>query len=342
VSSYPPITLSVNVSAFAPNLVINLANVSGGGELNTGNDSASDTTTITPAPDLQLLLNFTGMGQGETGVVVSATAQNLTGGATTGTVTVIYALPTGFTATALTGNGWACALNSLTCTRSDALGPFGSYPAISVTFNIAINAPPSFTLPVTVSGGGETNTGNDTSTIFGTLGPPIAINPVVGTLTVSAGATANFTLNVFSEVTGTATLSCSGLPLGAGCNFTPSSVNQPATPVALAITTSGPNLGSARPLSGQRTPLLAAFFLPLLALAAIVGASRRGRLHRRLPVLGLASLAVLLALAGCGGSGGPPKPPPVVTPSGTYTITVTAVNTSVNTQGTATLTLIVR
>jgi Domain of unknown function DUF11/Beta-propeller repeat len=48
-SSYPPITLTVNVSATAPASVTNMVSVAGGGETNTSNDQASDPTTIQAA-----------------------------------------------------------------------------------------------------------------------------------------------------------------------------------------------------------------------------------------------------------------------------------------------------
>jgi hypothetical protein len=52
-SSYPPLTLSVNVAGSAPTSVTNNVTVSGGGELNTTNDAASDPTTISgPAAKL--------------------------------------------------------------------------------------------------------------------------------------------------------------------------------------------------------------------------------------------------------------------------------------------------
>lgn len=44
--SYPPITLTVKVAGTAPSSVISSATVSGGGEINTGNDTDSDPTTI--------------------------------------------------------------------------------------------------------------------------------------------------------------------------------------------------------------------------------------------------------------------------------------------------------
>lgn len=48
-SSYPQITLTVNVASNAPSSVINSASVSGGGETNTSNDTVTDPTTITAA-----------------------------------------------------------------------------------------------------------------------------------------------------------------------------------------------------------------------------------------------------------------------------------------------------
>ena len=48
--SYDPITVTVNVSSTAPASVTNTATVSGGGEINTANDQATDPTTIAMTP----------------------------------------------------------------------------------------------------------------------------------------------------------------------------------------------------------------------------------------------------------------------------------------------------
>ncbi len=53
-ASYPAITITVNVVNNAPSPVINTARVSGGGEINTGNNSASDSTTINASPRIDL------------------------------------------------------------------------------------------------------------------------------------------------------------------------------------------------------------------------------------------------------------------------------------------------
>jgi hypothetical protein len=51
----------------------------------------------------------------------------------------------------------------MTCTRSDTLAAGGGYPAITVMVNVAANPQTIVTNSVTVSGGGETNTANDTA-----------------------------------------------------------------------------------------------------------------------------------------------------------------------------------
>ncbi len=117
------------------------------------------------AADLTIAKSHTGsFTQGDTGKTYSIIVTNIGGTATSGTVTVTDTLPQGLTATGIDGTGWTCTLATLTCTRTDALAAAGSYPAITVTVNVAANAPASVTNTATVSGGGETNTTNNTAT----------------------------------------------------------------------------------------------------------------------------------------------------------------------------------
>ena len=163
-SSYSAITLTVNVANNAAASVTNSVSVSGGGETNTGNDTATDATTIIQPPDLIITKTHTGnFTQGQTGAAYTITLTNSGSGPTSGTVTVVDTLPSGLTATAISGTGWSCTLATLTCTRSDALAPSSSYPDITLTVNVASNAAPSVTNSVVASGGGETNTGNDSA-----------------------------------------------------------------------------------------------------------------------------------------------------------------------------------
>src|SRR5207237_241254 len=163
-ASYPAITVTVNVANNAAASVTNSVSVSGGGETNTGNDSANDATTINQLPDLTIAKTHSGnFTQGQTGATYTITATNSGFAPTSGTVTVTDTLPAGLTATAIAGSGWTCVLGTLTCTRSDALAAGASYPAITLTVNVANNAAASVTNSVSVSGGGETNTGNDSA-----------------------------------------------------------------------------------------------------------------------------------------------------------------------------------
>jgi uncharacterized repeat protein (TIGR01451 family) len=52
-ASYPVLTLTVSVAAAAPASVTNIVKVSGGGELNTSNDTAFDVAAITPLVDIR-------------------------------------------------------------------------------------------------------------------------------------------------------------------------------------------------------------------------------------------------------------------------------------------------
>jgi uncharacterized repeat protein (TIGR01451 family) len=124
-------------------------------------------------PDLTVAKSHAGnFVSGDTGRTYSITASNAGGAPTAGTVSVSDTLPAGLTATAIAGTGWTCTLATLTCTRSDALGTGASHPVITLTVSVASSAPASVTNTATVSGGGETSTGNDTATDPTTINPP--------------------------------------------------------------------------------------------------------------------------------------------------------------------------
>ena len=129
-----------------------------------GNITAYGFLVLASLPDMTITKTHSGdFTQGQTGATYTITASNSGNLPTNGTVTVTDTLPTGLTATAMSGSGWTCTLGTLTCTRSDALNGGSSYPAIMVTVNVANNALASVTNTATVAGGGEANTSNDTA-----------------------------------------------------------------------------------------------------------------------------------------------------------------------------------
>ncbi len=178
-ASYSPIGVLVNVSATATTPQVNQVTVSGGGSASV---NASDSTTIVSPPDLTVAKTHAGsFTQNQTGATYTITVSNAGGLATSGSVTLTDTLPSGLTATAISGSGWACSTPpTLTCTRGDALAAGASYPAITLTVNVAGNAPASVTNTATVSGGGEINTANDTANDPTTIIVPaltLTVNP---------------------------------------------------------------------------------------------------------------------------------------------------------------------
>ncbi len=184
-ASYSPITLTVNVAGTAAASITNTATVSGGGELNTANNTASDPATVVQVADLTITKTHAGsFAQGQTGATFSITVSNNGAGPTAGTVTATDTLPAGLTAAAMSGAGWTCALATLSCTRSDALEAGASYPPIILTVNVAGSAAASLTNRATVGGGGELNTANNTA-----LDPTTVLQtPVVNAAGIVNGA----------------------------------------------------------------------------------------------------------------------------------------------------------
>lgn len=166
-SSYADISVPVHLTNTAPLSFSNTGHVGGGGETNTTNDTATNTVTGVPGPDLNITLAVsTGASQGQP-VTYTISDQNVGGSATNGTVTVTDIFPTGVTPVSATGTLWTCNLSgqSVTCTRPDALAPGGSFPPITVAANIANTAPASISDTATVLGGSDVNPGNNTATV---------------------------------------------------------------------------------------------------------------------------------------------------------------------------------
>ena len=168
-ASYPAITVTVNVATNAATPQVNSVGVTGGGSAGA---SASDSTAIVPVAALSIAKTHTGSFiQGQSGATYSLTVSNaaLAGGAS-GTVTVTETPPSGMTLVSMVGTGWTCATGGTTCTRSDGLAAGASYPAVTVTVNVAANATSPLVNQASVSGGGSTPaSASDSTVILSTL-----------------------------------------------------------------------------------------------------------------------------------------------------------------------------
>ena len=153
------LVMNVSVSSAATGSKSNQISVIGAGV--TPITSASDTIPIDANATLGVTLGhsgtFTQGGQaGEWDITVSNSATS----ASTGTITVTDALPTGYTlhGSSSTGSVWSCSgagATTVMCTTSSVIGP-GSSSMISLTVNIPANSATSVTnLGASAYGGGD-------------------------------------------------------------------------------------------------------------------------------------------------------------------------------------------
>ena len=189
--------------------------------------------TQTSGPDLTVGKTHSGnFVQGQTGATYTITATNSGAATTSGTVTVTDTLPAGLTATTMGGTNWSCTLSTLTCTRTDVLAAGASYPAITLTVNVAGNAPASVTNTATISGGGEANVSNDTvndiTTVTATVGGALVHvggasgHPVVTNQRMTLNYTPVGTSNAVVVLVGCRSPGVTGMSLTAsGWTFTP-------------------------------------------------------------------------------------------------------------------------
>ena len=136
-----------------------------------------------PLPAFTIVKTHTGnFTQGQMGATYTITVANSASGATSGTVTVTDTVPLGLTATAMSGPGWTCSQPSGPCTRSDSLAAGASYPPITLTVNVAVNAPATVTNTAAVSGGGavNTSTASDVTSIGSGSPPPAGTDLALG------------------------------------------------------------------------------------------------------------------------------------------------------------------
>ena len=180
------------------------------------------------------------------------------------------------------------------------------------------SAPVTYNFDVTASDGTITHTHSVSLAVNTDISVPTTLSaPPAAHAGQSTSTSMQLTPVGASAFTALVTYTCSGLPAGATCSFSPPLVspNSAATPVTVTIQTSGPFTGAAsiaRPkLRSDKRPLWLPFSLPL---AGIVLAGLAGRgLPRRCKIAGAsAALAVTVFLVACGGGSSSTPPPPTV------------------------------
>ena len=213
------------------------------------------------------------------------------------------------------GHLTACQASPYTITPGATSGTF------TITSSHTFNGNGTFQVIASVS-----NVGNEPTSVATTVN----VTPAAFVLqlsssaaTVNPGQAANFMINVkptSGALNGSVAFSCSGLPAGANCSFSPASVVPQAAgaSTALTITTTANGMSYVPPIGGVTSAAcLYAFGAAVLGLLAMMGVKRRNWL---LPLaLGASSLAL-----GCGGNSGGDPSRGQTTPAGMFSINVTA------------------
>ena len=169
------------------------------GWLDSAVPSATYTITGTVAASLTIASAHTGtFTQGQSNATYTLMVANgASAGATNGAVAVTETAPSGLIPVGMQGAGWTCA--GPTCVRSDALAPGSSYPAITLTVDVANHAPASVTNSATVAGGGSANANASDPTAIDAI--PRYSNPLAFAVPASvvAGAPTTFTVTYASQ-----------------------------------------------------------------------------------------------------------------------------------------------
>jgi uncharacterized repeat protein (TIGR01451 family) len=192
-------TASIPLSFTAPPAVTLQGSLSVSGDSNPANNSAQDTATVDPAPaELRLTLSDSGTWYQNTAGTMNLTLGNYGHVATSGLLTVSLGA-TGASITALSGSGWTCNPGTLSCTRPDPLGVYGSN---SSTFpNIVINITPGaqstqMTVTAAVTGGGAPPANTQAQRNVTPRSPDLTINKTANGATFTSGQNGSYTITV--------------------------------------------------------------------------------------------------------------------------------------------------
>ncbi len=226
-----------------------------------------------------------------------------------------------------------------TVTYTPVAGSFTAPASLAASLTTTLSAVGNYALTATYSGDTNYSASNATGVTLSVTNFTLSANSPGSIVIPSPGSSGQLMLTItgLTGYTGTVNFtpaSCSGLPSGAACGFSPASVTGTGT-TTVTVTTRGPSAAAQRAgLNGTN------WLITSMGTIAFGIVFLGGSMRKRWPtLLGLAVVALLLFLPACGGgsSGGGGGNPG--TPTGTYNVVVTA--TSGNASQNATFTLMV-
>ncbi len=132
--------------------------------------------TFVTGPDLTLAKTHNGTfqkgGNGSFSIVVT----NAGSTASSGSLTLTETPPAGMSINLMSGSGWTYNATNQTCSRSDSLAAGASYPPVTVNVSFSANASTDLTNTASITGGGDANPSNNTSSDAVTL--TAALSPI--------------------------------------------------------------------------------------------------------------------------------------------------------------------
>jgi hypothetical protein len=268
------------------------------------------------------------------------------------TATVLTAAPTQatsgqsvtFTATVSPQPGTAVATGTVTFLGGTTSLGTGTLNASGVA-TFSTTTLPVGSNSVTASYGGDTSNGPSTSTavivtVAGASTATFAMTVSSPTLNLTVGQASSMTVTLTpaNGFNSAISLSCSGLPAGATCTFSPSSVTPSGSPVTSTVSVLAPNqtalLPHHAPAEAPQQRLAFGWVMPwgFISLLGLGRARKRSRMVEWSfrAALGASLIAGSLWVAGCGSSsGGGGNNTPTTT---TFTLTITSAATGAQSQ----------
>ena len=202
-TAYPSITLNANVSQAAPSTLTNTAVVSGGGEANLLNDTATDTASVGSVADLSVTDAASPNPVAAGGNITYTQIVTNNGPSAADNATLVATIPANTTLVSVTAPaGWSCL----------SPGPGGTGNVVCSNVNMAGLTAATFTLVVKVNSGAVNGTViSETASASSSVGDPNTANNKA-TATTVVGATSNGELTVTNVA--------SPNPVQAGSNIT--------------------------------------------------------------------------------------------------------------------------
>jgi sugar lactone lactonase YvrE len=205
------------------------------------------------------------------------------------------------------------------------------------TFNLtAVVLKAAGTYTITASSTGLTSA-QAQFTVTGAKDFAISTSPLSMTVVSGSSGTVNVTASPINGFSGTISLTCSGLPAHSTCSFLPSSVNatgnNASLPSVLTISTGVASVAAVRPPASPILLASGAGFLSI-GMLGLAFVPRRQRVREssggrsRLVSLVLLAMILLTGMLGCQGLQSGSQS--LLTPRGTYTVTLTATSASVS------------